>query len=145
MVCGLCHNGPWSDCFCLSVLSQSQLLDLLSFGCERKVVAECINTVAIDREYLTGASAYVCSAQAELRSAQASRGPESMSHEASTSGRETSSNRARAGRKRSTAPQRAGTQTHLHDLGNGQKTGDSEISVSEGQSSKRIRTNSDES
>ncbi|DBB11643.1 TPA: hypothetical protein ACH3X3_007026 [Trebouxia sp. C0006] len=78
------------------------------------------------------------SAQVQLRSAQASRGPESMSHEASTSGRETSSNRARAGRKRSTAPLRAGTQTHLHGLGNEQQTGDSE-------SSKRMRTNSGES
>ncbi|KAL0024570.1 hypothetical protein WJX79_009165 [Trebouxia sp. C0005] len=85
------------------------------------------------------------SAQAELRSAQASRGPESMSHEASTSGHETSNHRARAGRKRSTVPQRAGTQTHLHSIGSGQKTGDSEISVSEGRSSKRIRTNCDES
>ena len=98
-------------------------------------------------EYLTGASAYVRSAQAKLRSAQASRGPETVSHKASTSGRETSSNRARAGRKRSvlsTAPQRAGTRTHLHGLGNGSKTGDSEISVSVGQSSKRMRTNSHE-
>ncbi|KAL0023092.1 hypothetical protein WJX77_000674 [Trebouxia sp. C0004] len=84
------------------------------------------------------------SAQAELQSAQASRGPESIRHEVSTSGRDASSTRARAGRKRSSAPQRAGTRAHLHGLGDGQKSGDSEICVSEGRSSKRIRTYSDE-
>ena len=110
---------------------------------ERKVIEEWSDAVAIDIEYQ---QVYLlCSAQAELRPAQSSRGPESMSHGASTSGRETSSNRARTGRKRSTAPQRAGTQTPLHSLGNGRNSGDSEITVSEGRSSKRMRTNSDES
>lgn len=123
----------------------SQFLDLLIFLGQRQVVVIWLDRVAIRIEYLTDAFAYVCSAQAELRSAQASKGPESMSHQASSSGRETSSNWARGGRKRSTAPQRAGTQTHIHSLGSGQNSGDSQMCVSEGRSSKRTRTDSHES